>query len=181
MSAETEEIRKAVISILEGKIPLISSWCTVKAINGTVCDVILDGDEDLLIPDVLLGFDKSGMVIKPQVNTDVLVLFIDNTKTNGAVVMVEQTDTIELMGNEFDGLPKVNSVVEKMNNLENDLNTLKNALGTLLATPVNEPGNGSPSAFQIAMKTALLNYNGQQFVNTVKADLENEKVLHGKG
>lgn len=172
MSVEKEDIRKSVLAMMEGKIPLNSAWCTVKTINGDTCDVIFDDDENLIISDILLGFDKSGVIVKPIVNTDVLVLFINNTRTNGAVVMVEETDGIEIMGNEFDGIPKVAALLSEINDLKTVINDLKTVFTGW--TPVPNDGGA-------ALKAAVTAWASQQLQPTQQSTIENDKVKHGKG
>jgi len=50
-------------------------------------------------------------------------------------------------------------------------------LGVANGAPVNEPGNGSPSALQITLKTAL---TGKQSGKFEESTLVNKKVMHGK-
>lgn len=178
MSADAEEVRKAILAITENRIQLISEWCTVKTVNDKTCDVIFDDDDDLVIYDVLLGFDKSGVVVKPKLNTYVLVLFINNTKNNGAVIMVQETDDIEIMGNEFGGLVKINPMLEKVNNLENEINELKTIIQAIILSGTTSSGapvtNGSLAGY-------FGSYDASPIIPTQLNEIENTKIKHGKG
>lgn len=117
-----EEIRKLILSMLSGLIPLNSTWCKVLSVTDQKCKVDLDGLE---IDDILLGWDKSGVVVYPKVNTDVLVVFIDNTNTNGAVINVKETDKIEIMGNVNGGIALTEKIAERLKRLEDSYDTLQ--------------------------------------------------------
>jgi hypothetical protein len=90
-------------------------------------------------------------------------------------------EQIVLNDGSYKGLVKVEELVKKLNALEDDLNNFKDALIKLLVTggPIPEPGNG-PSQFQIKAIAALSSYYGQKFTDTVRQDLENETITHGK-
>lgn len=181
-----EEIRKAVISIMEGKIPVVSSWCTVKAVDwaNKTCDVIIDDDEDLLITKILLGFSDQGVVTKPKVNTDVLVMWIDNTKTNGAVVMVQEAEDVNIMGDSFGPIPVVTNIVDRLNALEQDNNNNKQVWENLkmadAAIPITEPGNGAPSAFWTVLKGIISGWSSSPLSETSNSDIEG-LAKHGNG
>ncbi|MBL7902953.1 MAG: hypothetical protein JNK73_13230 [Bacteroidia bacterium] len=171
-----EEIRKAIIAMMEGKIPIVSAWCKVKAVNGKTCDVIIDDDEGLLIKGILIGYDKSGVVVKPKLNTDVLVLFV--TKTSGAVVMIEQTEDVEIFGSGFSGLVKVGKLKDKLNAIENKVNALISAFNSHVhpvigALPAAPPVPPTTSATLAPVAPPL--------TPTEQVEIENEKVKHGAG
>ncbi len=67
----------------------------------------------------------------------------------------------------------------KWEELQSQLDRVTQILQTLqqsLQTPVNEPGNGSPSAFQAALLTALGTLQLPDY-----SQVESDKVLHGAG
>ncbi len=164
-----EDIRKTIVAIMEGRIPLNSTWATVKSISGDKCTVIIN---ELEIEDILLGFDKSGVIVYPKVNTDILVMFTDNSKTNGAVVVVKETDKVEIMGNTKGGLSIVSKLTDRYNKLEQDLNNLKQIFTSW--TPVTYDGGA-------ALKSASAAWASQQLIETQDSDIENTKVKHGDG
>jgi hypothetical protein len=173
MSAEL--IRKTVRAMVEGMIPLNSAWCTVKSVdsNKRTCDVYLDGDKDLVIEEILLGFDKSGVIVKPKVNSDVLVMFVNNTKTIGAVVMVEKTDSVEIMGTNFGGIPKINPLKTELQKLDAKITTVKTAAGSAIGTLSGIIDSGTSGTAYNAAVAALPTQDLTQ--------LENEKVKMGNG
>ena len=156
---------------MEGSIPLNSTWCTVKSVSGTSCTVSEDGLE---IEGILLGFDQSGVVVVPKVDSDVLVAFIDNTRTNGAVLMVEKTENIEIMGNKYEGLPILSKILDNLNAIKNYLNSEKNAISTAfsaIGAGTSANGASGKASFDAAMAAQSINFS----------DMENKKVKHGDG
>mgnify|MGYP000278753037 CR=1 FL=1 len=168
-----ELFRKAILSIMEDKIPLNSTWCTVKAVDAAkkTCNVILDDDENLLLEEILLGYDKSGCVILPKLNTDVLVQFIDNTKTIGYVICVQETDNVEILGSNFGEIAVTSQLRAKINALETQINNLKTIITTWIPTP-NDGGLG--------FKTAATSWASSQITLTTLNDIKG-KVKHGNG
>jgi len=75
-------------------------------------------------------------------------------------------------GKNLGGLIKINELKAQ---LEKNRVILQTIL-TVLATPVNEPGAGNPSAFQAALLAALTGKVPGDFSN-----IENTKVNHGDG
>lgn len=181
---------------------------TVKLISGTIksvdedkatCVVTIENGVEL--PNVLLQASVcDGLLIIPKVGSTVYVLnstyndpfvtqFSDIEKYylqvgDSSFTVFHQAqnggDRIVLNDGSYKGIVKVDDLVTKLNALEDDLNNLKTALKTLLTTTVNEPGNGAPSAFQIALNTGLSTYYGKQFTDTTADDLQNKTVTHGK-
>lgn len=163
-----EEIRRAILAMMEGKIPTNSTWAKVKSVTGQTCTIL---DDDLEIEGILLGFDQSGVIVYPQVNSDVLVMFIDNTKTNGAVVYVENTDKIEIKGNTLGGLVKITPLKTELNKLSANIQTLKTATAAAVsAFSAILDGGATATAFNAAV-TSLPAVDVSQ--------LENTKVKHG--
>ncbi len=91
---------------------------------------------------------------------------------SGGWVIVRADGSVELNGSGFGGLVKVE---ELRTQLEKNSSILQSIL-TTLATPIPEPGNGSPSAFQAALNTALIGKTPGDFTA-----IESGKVFHGDG
>lgn len=87
-------------------------------------------------------------------------------------VICRQDGSVELNGTENSGVVKADELkaqLDKNNQiLQAFLNTLK--------TPIAEAGNGSPSAFQAALNSALISLPIGDF-----SSIKSEKVLHGNG
>jgi hypothetical protein len=173
MSNQSEEIRRAILAIVDSRLPIVCSWHKVKSISedGQFCDVCDQDDEDLLITDVILGYDKSGVRIKPKVDFLVLVLFV--TKTNGFVIAAEQTDELELMGINYGGIPILEKVQDNLDEIKSYLADLK----TAISAGFNGIGSGS-AASGTAGNTAFTN---SMIGKSIVFDEMEGKVKHGNG
>lgn len=176
-----EEIRKAILSMLMGLIPLNCTWCKVLSVSDQVCKVEIDG---LQIEDILLGFDKSGVIVYPKPNTDVLVAFIDNSKTNGAVIYVKETDKIEIMGNVNGGIGLTEKIAERIKRLEDSLAAFEIKYNTHLSIYNNHvhlggllggglTGTTTPDAANVSSQ----NLNPR----TNQSYISSTKIKHGNG
>lgn len=85
---------------------------------------------------------------------------------------VKAKGNIEINGSDYGGLIKIE---ELKTQLQKNTVILQGLLGTL-KTPITEPGNGSPSAFQATLITAIGALQAGNFSN-----IENKKVVHGGG
>lgn len=166
---EADDIRKAILSIIGSKIPLTSTWGEVKSIDNQLCTVTID---ELDIAKILLGFDKSGIVIYPKVGSRVLVGFINNTRTQGVVLLVADTDHIELMGSNKGGLAVVEKLTGRYNKVEKAINDLKTILKNW--APVSNDGGAT-------LKTAVALWASNQLIETQDNDISNNKIKHGDG
>lgn len=168
---EKEEIRKAIIAMLGGEKPLNSTWCICKSVSAQECTITID---DLDIEGILLGFDKSGVIVYPKPNTEVLVMFVDNTNTNGAVVLVKETDKIEIMGSNYKGLPILDEIKKNFDAIKDYLSNLNTAIGTgftAVGAGTAAVGANGKTAFDGIMSSQVITFN----------DMENKKVVHGNG
>lgn len=85
---------------------------------------------------------------------------------------VKAKGNIEINGSDYGGLIKIE---ELKTQLQKNTAILQGLLGTL-KTPITETGNGSPSAFQATLITAIGTLQAGNFSN-----IENKKVVHGGG
>jgi len=177
-------------------------WGEVDSYDEKKQTCVVIGENGVKIPDVALSAGVcDGLIILPVVGSTVvvghstyspqrfIVLFSDIDKlllqvgeSSITVWNAAQNGNQEIQFNDgsYKGLVKVEDLVTKLNNLEDDLNNLKDFLKTLLTTTVNEPGNGAPSAFQVAMNSALATYYGKKFTDTTVDDLQNKLITHGQ-
>lgn len=166
MSEYSEKIRRALIAIIDSRIPLATEWGNVKSVSGKTCTVTID---ELDIPDILLGFDNSGVIVYPKVGSDVLVLYVSNQKTIGVIVYATQTDKVEIMGNVNGGLIKVDNLKTQY---DTALDAIVAACVAGFTAQAGIDGSIGLNAFNAA-KTAIIHLN--------KTPLENTKIKHGNG
>lgn len=92
--------------------------------------------------------------------------------SGGSFVVCRKDGTVELDGKNFGGLVKADELKAQLDKNNQILQTIKN----IASVPVNEPGNGSPSAFQAALSAALSTLQTGDF-----SQIKSDKVLHGNG
>ena len=156
---------------------------TVKSVDETkmVCDVDLTNAPDLL--DVrlrsIIDENDKGVLIVPKKDSHVLVGIIDNRIESAFVLSFSEVekirliiDDIELGGNDYKGLVKVEDLVTKMNNMENALNSLVSDFNSHTHNAPQAPTGTIPTAPPLILST-------QNLTQTQVSDLENEKVTHG--
>lgn len=90
--------------------------------------------------------------------------------TEGGAKIVLHEDEVYINGGKNGGLIKIEELKKE---LEKNNQILQSIINVCLNSVVNEPGNGSPSALQTALKSVLA---GKQVANY--ANIENEKVKH---
>lgn len=162
-------LRDVIKKIANDNEEVYSIPCTVKSVSGKTCDVEpLNGDADILGVKLQANDTTEGILFVPSVGSIVIVSF--ENKDNAFVSMWSEIESIQLRGDSFGGLIKIDSLITKINNIETDINNLKTALGGWVVAP----GDGGT-----ALKTALTTYISQPITNTTKSDLENDKVKHG--
>lgn len=87
--------------------------------------------------------------------------------------VILKADKIKINGDDLGGLIKIEELKKELQ--KNNI-ILEILLKICTSSPIPEPGNGSPSAFQSALMSAL---SGKQVGNF--NNIENDKVLHGGG
>lgn len=133
--------------------------CTVVSVSGIYCVCQPLDEEQAEIVDVRLVSEESdtNFIITPSVGSVVGVLaFSDVEVSEFMVVLFSEIDTINIRGDQYGGLVKIEDLVTKLNNLENKVNTII-TWGATVSPP---------------LATAPL-------IATVRANIENENVTHG--
>jgi hypothetical protein len=175
-------IKEALERLLAEKLPVQVVVGKVISVDKSsmTCDIDLQTAPNMIgvrLRSVIDGKEQ-GILVVPKIGSNVLVGLIDNRKQSAFVIgfgEVENVrvlcDDIELAGNSFGGLVKVEELKSQLNKT-NQL--LQSILGIFNGAPIPEPGNGSPSALQAALKGAVTGKVLGDFNN-----LENKKVKHG--
>lgn len=142
--------------------------CTVSSVNTTkktcICEPVSGGAD--LMGVKLMAKNQTGFYIIPKVDSHVVVCVQNDLSF---VTMFSEVQEIQLNGDNYDGVPIVGNLVQKLNNLENAFNqfvALYNA-HTHVETSTN------------TLVPSTLNTN--ILTPTTKSMLENTTVLHGNG
>ncbi len=161
------------VQILAGKVLSVNE-------NDMTVDVSIAGRADRLdvrLRSVIDG-QETGILIYPKIGSYVLVGLIDNRPESSFVVAYSEIDKIrlldlnllELNGNNKGGLVISEEVANELNAIKQDINNLKQIFSGWTVA-----GGDGGSALKLAASTWMTS----MLSNTVKTDLENQKVTHG--
>ena len=144
--------------------------CTVQSINTTkktcVCEPLSNGAE--LMDVKLMAKNQTGFYIIPEVDSQVIVCVQENLSY---ITMFSEVSEIQLNGDNYDGIPIVGNLVQKLNNLENKFNA-HIALYNAHVHPETSVNTLVPSVPDTTNTIAPI---------TTTADLKNLTVKHGNG
>ena len=162
-------IKDALNNLMKDQEEKYSIICLVKSVTGSFCDVEpVDGSAMLL--GVRLQVESSnGVLIKPQVNSKVLVSFL--SKDEAFVSMFSAIDGIELNGNTW-SLIKAEVFLTEIEKLKETVDALVQALNVSW-TPV--PNDGG-AALKTVITSALIGKTTGDY-----SDVKNETIKHGQG
>lgn len=187
-------LEKALRKKIEGLIPSVLFVAKVKEVDETnyTCDVIpVDSEAEIFTVRLKPTIDaiKKGIIAIPAKDSFVIIGLLNKNKNSAFVVWCstikkyyiigdggntlefKDDGTILINGDDYEGLVKVNDLVDRMNKIESAHN---NHL-TLYGTHVHLGGTISGST---GITTPDIT---NTLVQTVKSDIENEKVKHGTG
>lgn len=142
--------------------------CTVESINTTnktcVCEPVSGGAEIMGVK--LMAKNQTGFYIIPEINSHVIVCVQENLSY---VTMFSEVQEIQLNGDNYGGLVRIQELTDKLNNLEDAFNQhilLYNA-HTHAETTVN-------TLVPATLDTNIL-------IPTIETELTNLTVKHGNG
>lgn len=177
-----DKLREAYNQMIIEQIPEQTVPAKVVTVNDDhTCDVKLVDDQDVILYNVrlkaLVDGKEEGIIPLPVVNSDVLVSIIKNNKQanyvscfseiedyliiNSKGIKLQLNDILNLNGDEYGGLIKIENLVSKINALEIAIDT---HIHSGVTTGTGVTGVATPLMFPI---------------QTQVSDLENEKVKHG--
>lgn len=161
-----QSIGRAIQILSRSGLPETSNnvvWGTVSSVDKSekTC-TISPLEEGADIEGVLLNADpaETGNIIYPADGSLIVALRIAEGVL--CAVLFSKVDSVEINGNEFDGLVKVKELTDRLNALENAFNVHTHILALTSGT-----GTAAPPA--------------NQLTPTIQSDIENATVLHGKG
>ncbi len=165
-------IKNIMANVLKNE-EIYSLVCNVDKVNddGTIdCTPIRDEDADIFGVRLQADIDKTaiGLLIKPVVNSNVVVTFIG--KNTAYVALYGEIDEILIDDGKNGGLIKIEELRTQVNKNTAVLDTLKTILE---GVPIPEPGSGAPSALQAALGAATT-----PLATADLKDIENPKIKH---
>lgn len=168
-SVMREAIEKAARTI----IPVMVTEGTVTKVDkeAKTCDVERD-DLPELFKVRLNAITTPGddvVTIYPKAGSKVLVLLIENNKTDGYLLTATDIDEIIINGGQNGGIAISQKVIDELKAVKDDLNDLKNAIKLWV------PSNGDGGA---SLKAALTNWFGVTLPEPDPEVIINQKVKH---
>jgi hypothetical protein len=143
-------------------------WVTATAVNWDEQTMTATDSDELEYFDVLLGVTTTA--VKPVLNTDCLIAIVEGDEATAFLLYADEAELIQFNGGTNGGLTITPTLVE---NLDKNNSILEAILNVLKGAQIMEPGNGSPSALQTALKAAV---TGKELGDFSK--IENEKITH---
>ncbi len=175
-------IREIIHKVIDERQPVQVLAGKVLSVNeqAMTVDLSVPGRADRLdvrLRSVIDG-QETGILIYPKIGSYVLVGLIDNRPESSFVVAYSEVekirvlglDLMELNGDNLGGLVISQEVADDLNEIKQDINQLKQIISAW--TPVPSDGGA-------AFKTAATTWAASMLVDTLKTDLENQKVKHG--
>lgn len=147
-------IRDSIRKLARPNAPAQAYLGTIIGVDWTArtCDIEPQEGGALLL-DVLLSPNIGGalgIIGKPVIGADCVVMML--TPEVGLLISCAQYEQVSINGEDLGGIVKALELKQQLNKTNSLLNALITAIN---GTPVPEPGNGSPSALQTALKTAI--------------------------
>lgn len=149
----------------------------IKEVDETAFTATVQAGESLFyeVPLRVLISNQSSVVEIPKINTTALLCFRNINMQTPQILLIQESEKILFKCNEIifnDGtLGGMVKAKELKDQSEKDKAVLDALLNIINGPAINEPGNGAPSALQIALKAALAGKSPGEWDN-----LENEKI-----
>jgi hypothetical protein len=184
-----EAIQKLAGTHLKDEVTVV--MCTVDSVNKAArtidCTPVSDTSDTQLLSVLLQAEVADGLMMIPVVGSTVFVgytrripPFVCFLSEVDSVLLDVGQSTIEILNNgkirlndgSYGGLVKVNELKTQLAKTNSLLSAL---IQILKGAPIPEPGNGAPSALQLALKSAIATQSLGDYSN-----IENTLITHGK-
>lgn len=163
---------EAIRTVAENDMELHPIFSTVNKVDLTNMTCNCTPIDDTL-PDYngvkLMTTPTKGLYLIPKVDSQVIVQPMIGG--GGIIVMYSELDSIQMLGDDYGGLIKIDDLITKLNNLENKVNSIINTFNTHTHPYVNvsTPATTSPSTSPVV----------GTLTPTIVNDIENPLIKHG--
>lgn len=174
MSGGSKNIGDIIREIVKDGSEIYSLPCKVMEVNGEEADLApLNGDATILGVKLIAGSSGTPLLITPAVDSVVIATF--TSKDTAFISLYSEIEEIQLRGDQYGGLIKIEDLVNKINAIENKINALVTTFNshvhtTAPFTPI--AGSPIPTSPTATPETPIT-------PTTQRSDLENEQVKHG--
>jgi len=169
LETEADEFMMLFKRHLNGSMQAQIRWVTCKSVDWDAKTMEAEGmSDESTYYDVALGFGSCD--VKPVVESDCIIGILEGQESVAWLIYASETELVEFNGGENGGLtntPELKTQLEKTNAM------LQAIITVLSSAPIPEPGSGSPSALQIALKAAVTGKQLGDFGN-----IEDTKITH---
>lgn len=155
----SKELRDSLKKLTTPNGSAYSKACTVDSVdltNLTCYCIPLNGDADIQEARLIANNDK-GFLLVPEVDSVVLVSFLNDSV--GYVSMVSKVSEIQLNGDNYGGLIKINDLTSSINTMIGNINTQLTAIAAGIAAG---GGTYTPVPLNTFNKTAYENLTVKQ-------------------
>jgi hypothetical protein len=171
MAQDTQNIGDLIRKLVENNEEVYSLPCEVVEVSGSLAELApLNGDANLLNVKLIAGTSTTPLLITPTKGSVVIATFL--SKDTAFIGLYSEIDTIELRGNQYGGLIKIEDLVGKLNDIENKVNGLITKFNSHTHLYAPGPSAPIPTAPTVTPETPITPI-------TLKTDLENDKINHG--
>jgi hypothetical protein len=143
-------------------------WVSAIVVDWDDKTMTAEDSEGVPYYDVLLGVGM--MVIKPKTGTDCLIAILEGDEATAFLLYANEADLIEFNGGNNGGLAITPTLIDELNKTNALLQAIINIIN---GAAISEPGNGSASALQTALKTAIINKKLGDY-----SQIENKQITH---
>jgi len=174
--SDTKDIKTVFRKLTEKNEEIYGIPCVVDSVDIVAktcyCIPIETGKADLMDVRLISDTDKNGFLMIPKVNSAVFVTMINNEA--GFISMFSEVSEIQLNGDNYDGLIKVDDILNEINTRNTTIKTAITAALTSIDASIVALGGVSSSSSAFTAATASL-------TNILKATVINTTVKHGNG
>lgn len=177
-----EGLEELIWKVISGKVIYQSIYATVTKINDDQTIVCEGLDTQTVYTDVQLTATETKdayILITPKIGSTVILSFLNNNINDAYVSGFSAINKLEISAEEtvFNGGKNGGLIIwEKLKSDLDKMNEILNAVLVVLSgAPISEPGLGSPSALQVALKTAVA---GKTTPTLSDLEIINDKVKH---
>jgi len=173
MGQDTQDIGDLIRTLAKTSEEVYSIPCSVVSIAGDLAELKpLSGDANLLDVKLIAGDSTTPLLITPVIDSVVIATFL--SKDTAFISLYSEIESVQIRGNQFGGLIKIEELVGKINGLEDKLNDLITKYNghihiTTATVALGPPGIIAPTT---SLETPIAPI-------TQRADLENETIQHG--